>query len=141
MDVRGEHGTTLIELVVSLLVIAIAITGTLIAVSRATLHSADPAIEYQASAIAKAYLEEILLKPYFDPDLGAGGGACPLPEASRDLYDNVCDYAGTDDMGAEDQDATPVPGLGAYRVRVTVATGATLNDRLTLRSDLLRQSW
>ena len=94
-------------------------------------------IEYQSSAIANAYLEEILLKPYFDPDLGAGGGACPPPEASRDLFDNVCDYAGIDDAGAEDQDGTPVPGLGAYRVRVTVDAGATLND-LVGSADVLR---
>ena len=137
MPLRAQHGTTLIELVVSLLVISIAITGTLVAISRATLHSADPVIEYQSSAIAHAYLEEILLKAYYDPDLGAGGGACPPPEATRDLFDNVCDYAGIDDMGAEDQDATPVPGLGAYRVRVSVDTASTLND-LAGSADVLR---
>ena len=121
-------GVTLIELTISIAVIGIALAGTLALVQRAALASADPLVQRQASAIAEAYLEEILLRPYYDPDLGAGGGACPAPEASRPLYDNVCDYAGLDDSGARDQTGTAVTGLGPYRVRVSVDTGATLGS-------------
>ncbi len=134
---RDECGATLVELVISIVVISVAITGTLIAVDRAVLHSADPMIEYQSHGVAQMYLEEALLKPYYDPDLGAGGGACPAAEASRDLYDNVCDYAGIDDAGARDQDGNAIAGLAAYRVRVAVDTTATLND-LSGSADVLR---
>lgn len=117
-------GLTLIELVISIVVIGVAVTGTLLAVSITAAHSADPMIEHQASAVADAYLEEILAKPFFDPDTGT---VCPGPEASRALYDNTCDYHLLDDVGARNQQGTPVAGLEAYRVRVSVDTGATLN--------------
>jgi MSHA pilin protein MshD len=125
-DPHGQLGITLIELVISILVVSIATVGTLAVVQRTTRASADPMITRQATAIAEAYLEEILEKPYYDPDLGAAGGACPVKEASRTLYDNVCDYSALDDASAKDQFGTTPAGLGAYRVRVTVDTAATL---------------
>ena len=91
----------------------------------------------KALAIADAYLEEILLRAFYDPDLGAGGGSCPAAEASRPLFDNVCDYNGLDDLGARDQDGNAIAGLGAYRVRVSVDTTSTLNT-LSGSSNVLR---
>jgi MSHA pilin protein MshD len=131
---RAQDGLTLIELVISIAVVGIALTGALLAVDHTTVRSADPMLQHQGSAIAEAYLEEILLKEFLDPDTMT---VCPPSEPSRDLYDNVCDYAGLDDSGARDQDATPVPGLGDYRVRVSVDTAATLNG-LTGSANVLR---
>jgi MSHA pilin protein MshD len=133
----GERGTTLIEMVVSIAIIGIVVAGTLLLVQKVSVHSADPLIERQALAIAQAYLEEILLRPYWDPVLGAGGGACPAPPASRALFDNVCDYQGLDDAGAADQSGAPVAGLAAYRVRVAVDAAAALGD-LSGPADALR---
>jgi MSHA pilin protein MshD len=113
-------------MVISLVVIAIALGGTLEAVQATVAGSADPMLVHQATAVGEAYLEEILLKPYYDPDLGVGGGVCPGPEASRDLFDNVCDYAGLDDAGARDQNDVLVLGLEPYRVRASVDPAATL---------------
>jgi MSHA pilin protein MshD len=107
-------------------IIGIALAGTLQLMATTTRWSADPMLRYQAMAVAEAYLEEILLRSFYDPDLGAPGGACPAPEASRDLYDNVCDYNALDDLGARDQTGVAVPGLGNYRVRVNVDSAATL---------------
>lgn len=123
---RGESGVTLIELIISLSVLSVALLGTLEVMRVSTLGSADPLISKQAVAVAEAYLEEILLKPYYDPDLGAGGGTCPAAEGSRDLWDNVCDYDGLDDSGARDQADNAISGLSNYRVRVTVDTSANL---------------
>lgn len=134
---RAQAGVTLIELIVAMAAIAIAVVGLLQVVARAVRASADPMIVRQASAIAESYLEEILLKSYYDPDLGAGGGACPAAEASRSLYDNVCDYAGLDETGARDQTGSAVAGLSAYRVRVSVATNASLGG-LSGSSQVLR---
>ena len=69
-----------------------------------------------------------------DPD---DAGVCGAPEASRDLYDDVCDYDGLDDLGARAQDGTAVAGLEPYRVRVTVDQGASLNG-LTGAANVLR---
>ncbi len=112
-------------MVVTIVVIGIALVGTLQALRITVGGSADPMLVHQATAVAEAYLEEILLKPFYDPDAPAGP-TCPGPEASRDLYDNVCDYDGLDDAGPLDQQGNPVAGLGAYRVRVNVDTAATL---------------
>ena len=133
----GEAGFTLIELVVAFTVTAITVTGVLLAVQTAVRHSAYPMIDQQAQAVARAYLEEILPKSYRDPDGPPLGPVCPAPEASRDLYDNVCDYQSVDDFGARDQTGTPVPGLGDYRVRVSVDTTATLNT-LSGSAEVLR---
>ena len=123
---RRQAGTTLIELVVSLVVVSVALVGTLQVVTYVTRSSADPVLLHQAAAIADSHLEEILLRDFYDPDLGAGGGVCPSAEASRDLYDNVCDYDGLDDSGPRDQSGSAVAGLSGYRVRVDVDTTANL---------------
>ncbi len=124
---RRRRGVTLVELVVSISIIAVALVGTLQVVRVTGGASADPMIRQQAAAIAEAHLAEILLKGFHDPDLGAGGGVCPAAEGGgRAVWDNVCDYEGLDDAGARDQQGLAIPGLGGYRVRVSVDTTATL---------------
>lgn len=121
-----QAGVTLVELIVSLTIIAVALVGTLQVIRVTVGSSADPMIRQQASAVADAYLSEILLKSFYDPDLGAGGGLCPAAEASRSVWDNICDYQGLDDNGARDQQGTAIAGLTGYRVRVQVETSASL---------------
>ena len=130
---RRESGTTLVELVISIVVIGIAVTGSLLAVNHVVNRSGDPMLQHQASAVAEAYLEEVLARPLADPD----GGVCGAPEASRADYDDVCDYDGLDDLGARAQDGSAVAGLEPYRVRVTVDPGANLNG-LTGSANVLR---
>jgi MSHA pilin protein MshD len=129
MPPRSTAGVTLIELVISTLIVAVVVSGVLATLFAALRGSANPMLEEQAAAIGRAYLEEIVLRSYYDPQSGAGAGPCPAREASRDLYDNVCDYDGLDDMGARDQNGTPVTALSAYRVMVSVdSAAAQLND-------------
>ncbi len=133
-----QSGLTLIEMVITIVVISIAISGTLVVIQRTIASSADPMIVRQAVGIAEAYLEEILLKPYYDPVLGAGPGPCPAPDPNgRPEYNNVCDYNGLDDNGARDQDDSPVTDLTRYRVRVTVDSTATLGA-LSGPADVIR---
>ena len=131
---RSESGLTLVELVVSMVIVSIALAGVLVAMNQTTVRSADPMIEHQAVAIAEAYLEEILLQAYADPDDAA---ICGTPEGSRALYDDVCDYAGLSDSGARDQTDTAVAGLESYQVDVTIDTAANLNG-LSGSSEVLR---
>ncbi len=128
---RGDQsGVTLIELVITIVVISIAVTGTLVLIQRTILSSADPMIVRQAVGISEAYLEEIMLKSYYDPVLGAGAGPCPAPDPNdgRPEYNNVCDYNGLDDDGARDQADNALTDLAGYQVRVTVDPNATLGD-------------
>jgi MSHA pilin protein MshD len=115
---RNQQGVTLIELIVVMVVISIALAGVMSVINFTTLHSADPMLRQQAIAIAEAYMEEITLKDYVDPD---DGTLCPTKEGSRDRYDNVCDYNGLSDTGAADQTGVAIGGLGSYDVAVTVA--------------------
>jgi MSHA pilin protein MshD len=111
----AQRGVTLVELVISIVIISVGIAGILLVIQRTTQSSANPMVRHQAVAIAEAYMDEILLKPYADPD-GAE------PEANRTLFDDVDDYSGLTDVGARDQFNQPMPGLGNYTVNVAVTS-------------------
>lgn len=108
----SDSGFTLIELIIVMVVISIALTGVLMVINYITLHSADPVLRQQSIAIAEAYMEEITLQNYSDPDTDG--------EASRALYDDVDDYNGLNDSGAHDQNGNVITGLENYSVSVSV---------------------
>jgi MSHA pilin protein MshD len=118
------HGVTLVELVVAIAIIGTGVAGILAVMEVTTRRSADPMIMQQAQLIAESYLEEILLKKFYDPDTN---NVCPAPEASRADYDNVCDYNGLNNStGALDQFGNTVSGLESYNVAVTVTADNTV---------------
>ena len=107
----SERGVTLVELVVAIVVIAIAgaaLSGTL-AYLNGTGNTSI--LQVQAQSIANAYLNEIAGKN-FVPD-----GV----EATRLLFDDVSDYNGLDDAVATDEFGN---AAGNFRVRVSVVPGA-----------------
>ena len=117
LRINNQRGLTLVELVVAIVVVSVAVGGVLMVMNYTVLHSADPVLRHQAIAIAEAYMEEITLKAYLDPD---DGTLCPANEGSRNQFDNVCDYNGLADTGAVDQDGNSIGNLGNYDVAVTV---------------------
>ena len=119
---RTDAGATLVELIVSIVVISIGLAGILLVMTRNVSSSADPLIQHQAIAIAEAYLEEILAKDFTDPDGGETGG--PEPGETRATFDDVNDYNGLTNNGARDQNDTPISKLGAYTINVTVTNQA-----------------
>jgi MSHA pilin protein MshD len=119
MTMRRQAGTTLIELVIAIVIISIAASTVLMALSTNVASSADPMVRHQAVAIAEAYLEEIALKSFVDPD-GVDG------EGSRDLYDDVDDYDGLVDNGARNQFDTAIADLSDYTVSVAVTASSAL---------------
>ncbi len=142
-----QYGVTLIELIVTIVVIGVSVAGILLALNMTVRASADPLVEKQALAIAEAFLEEVQLMPftYCDPDdpnaaTATSSAACspgmsedtlPLgPEAGEargsatSPFDNVSDYNGYSSSGIRDITGDAIPGLDAYRVDVTVAQQA-----------------
>lgn len=125
-----SRGVTLVELIAAIVVIGVALAGVLMVFIRNTSSSADPMIAHQAIAIAEAYLEEALAKNF---TVGPG--------ATRATYDDVRDYNFTD-VGARDQNDTPINGLGGYTVQVqaaldglnniTVASGSAIRVQVTV---------
>lgn len=133
-----QHGATLIELVVTIVIVSIALITLITLTSQSEGRSVDPMIQEQAVAVAQAYLEEITQKSYCDPDVASdcaaactssacGLATCTVAEgpANRDLFDDVCDYDGLSDSGAKDQNGADLfspssPELGSYNVSVQV---------------------
>jgi MSHA pilin protein MshD len=110
----AKRGFTLIELTVSITVLAIAAAGVLAAMSIVASRSANDMVTEQATAIAVAYLNEVLQKPF-----GVADG-----QTTRPTLDVVDDYAGLADAGVHDQTGAAVAALSQYNVRVTVGAGA-----------------
>ncbi len=152
----NQAGFSLIELVVAIVILSIGVTAFLTLIINAGKNSIDPQIRVQANAIARAYMEEVMLtrfcEPDFDPDgdpatdcaaecsvsacstaapnacggINAVGGA----EAGRAVFDDVCDYNGLNDVGAQDQNGNPIGTLGDYTVNVAVADNGTMLNGL-----------
>jgi MSHA pilin protein MshD len=116
---RREAGVTLIELVISIVIVAIAGGAVLGVLARSAETSADAMIVSQAVSIGEAYLEEITLKPFVDPD-GVDG------ETGRANFDDADDYDGLVDAGARDQFGNAIPALAGYTIRVAVSPSAAL---------------
>lgn len=114
-----QRGVTLIELLVSIVVVGVAAGIVLGLLAMTTGASADPMLRHQASAIAEAYLEEIVLKSFDDPD-GVDG------EGSRADFDDLDDYDGLVDAGARDQFGNAIAALADYSVSVNVQPSASL---------------
>ena len=120
-----QAGATLIELIVSIVIISTALAGILGLINLTVLHSADPLVQHQAIAIAESYLEEITALPILDPD-GVDG------EIGRTNFDDTDDYDGHIDVGARDQDDNPIAGLNNYTINVNIANPNPVISGITL---------
>ena len=119
---RRQSAFTLIEIIVTIVVIAIGASALLSVFGNLARSSADPAIQQQATTIAEAYLEEILLRAFDDPQGGETGN--DEGESGRAEYDDVKDYRSLAVAAAADQFGNPVPALADYTVTVTVTNSA-----------------
>ncbi len=115
-----QIGVTLVELILSMVIISIALTGVLTVMNLTVSHSADPIIQHQATAIAESYLEEILLQAYQNPVGGYSG-------VDRSQFDDVDDYNGLSNVGVKDHLGNSVAALANYNVSVAVSA-VTLTD-------------
>jgi MSHA pilin protein MshD len=118
--VRARRGFSLVELVMAIAVMGIVLAGAVAIFSTTARHSADAMVQEQAQLVAEAYLDEILIKRFYDPDTNT---VCPAPEGTgRSTYDNVCDYNGLNEAPTNQFGPPPIAGLSAYNVQVTVTT-------------------
>lgn len=108
---RGQRGVTLVELVVSIVIIGLAGAALVGSLSYLAGTGNTSMLQTQAQSIADAYLHEILGKAFVDPD--ADG------EASRDLYDDIDDYDGLSGPATDERGNA----AGNFQVRVSVVQG------------------
>ncbi len=125
---RRARGMTLIELILSIVIIGVGLAGVLVAFNQAVLHSADPMVRKQMLAIAEEMMEEISLKPF-----AAAANAAPAV-CARDTYNDVADYNGyATAAGICDIDGAAIAALATYNVAVAVTVGALPNGVAALR--------
>ena len=122
MSMRRADGFTLIEIVVTLVVIGIAAVALMSVFTSTIRSSADPLIQQQATTIAEAYIEEILLRSFDDPQGGETG--TDEGEGGRASYDDVKDYRSLATGPAADQSGNPIAALASYTVAVSVTNNA-----------------
>lgn len=129
-----QSAFTLIEIIVTILVLAVASTALLSVFSSMVRGSADPVIQQQAITVAEAYMEEILRKEYADPfvtETGTAEGA-----ETRATYNDVQDYnALPANQNVRDQNNNPIGALAAYSVTVDV-NPATLSGVNMMQIDV-----
>jgi MSHA pilin protein MshD len=130
---RRQSAFTLVEIIVTIIVIGIAATALLSVFSNMIRGSADPVIQQQATTIAEAYLEEIMLRAYDDPQVAESGGA-EVGE-TRPTYDDVQDYNSLGTTQVRDQNNNPIAALSDYQVTVNV-NGALLNSVNAMQIDV-----
>jgi MSHA pilin protein MshD len=127
-DRRRSRGFTLVEVILTIVIVAIALASVMSVFVVTTRHSADPMVTQQAQFIAEAYLEEILRQKFFDPDTDIVCTGTTTGE-SRATYDNVCDYELLADNPPKNAFGGSLTDLSAYSVAVTVSnSGLTLNN-------------
>lgn len=141
---RTARGATLVELVAAIVIIAVALLGLTLVSSAVVGRSAEPMVRLQALAIAESHLEEVMLANFCDPEFLTGGQRCrdqcvasacssgcaggALREASRALYDDVCDYDGLATSGVADRTGAAIAGLEAYDVSIAVDDSVSLGS-------------
>lgn len=133
---RHQRGMTLVELVISIVIIGIAAAALYSAMAAIGGRSADPMLRQQSLSIAEGYLEEVLSQRYLDPASFNTTTCTATAGLERARFDDLCDYAGLDDLGARDATGAAVGGLSAYRVRVAVSGLANWNGVPARRIDV-----
>ena len=108
---RSQRGMTLIEVVVSIVVIGLAGAALVGTLSYLAGTGNKSMLQTQAQSIADAYLNEILGKAFVDPNVDG--------EGSRDLYDDIDDYAGLSGLATDERGNA----AGNFQVSVAVVPG------------------
>jgi prepilin-type N-terminal cleavage/methylation domain-containing protein len=116
---RNARGLTLLELLVAIVVIALAGVALMGTLGYVASTSGESLAETQARSIAEAYLAEALAQPFAEP------GALDNQVGRTNLND-VDDYNGIADANARDQSGNAFGGAGQFQVNVAVVNSGGL---------------
>lgn len=124
----ANHGFTLIELILFIVIVGVATTGLFAAINSSTVNNVNPLFQVRALELAQAQMDEIFGKRYDDKSPLGGFPPCGSGEAGA----VVCDSSDlkTDLSDVDDYDGfTTLPaGYGGYTMNVAV-TNVTLSLR------------
>lgn len=129
-----QRGVTLVELIISIVIISIASVALLQSLGTQTIRNVDPMIQSQAQRLAQRYLEEVMSKSFFDPSAdpkltnGLSQAAVKASvedvtartaaPAANNTFDNIYEYEGFSQPSA----------ITGYSVDITIdiSTGLAL---------------
>ncbi len=131
---RRQSAFTLIEIIVTIVVISIASVA-LLSFANMVRGSADPVIQQQATTVAEAYMEEILRKSFEDPRPAVAEIGSAEAGETRASFNDVQDYNSLPDNQVRDQNNNPVAALADYTVTVNV-NAAVLNGVNAMQIDV-----
>ena len=129
----NPRGFSLVEMIVTILIISIATVGISSSLAFGLRHQSDGIWRTKAVALAEAYSEEISARRYDENTPNGGVPACSPTTTScssaanfddgeaRGDFDDVDDYNGISDLPPQDAFGAPRPGYNNYRVSVSVA--------------------
>jgi len=131
-----QHGFSLIEMIVVIVVLGIGLTGVTMAINETVKQSPRPLVQTRAMELAQTYLDEILAKR-FDERSGQGGlprcdsidnaaQACSNSLGNeegnnRQLFDDVDDFNGLNNSPPITASGTSLTNYSSYRVQISVA--------------------
>lgn len=110
-NARRQGGFTLIEVLIASAVLAFVVAALAHAVVAGQMQTADSLHAMRGAALAEAMMEEILSKPYADPE-GATTLGPDAGESARSSFDNMDDYHGYTEAAGAVVDASGT-GFGA----------------------------
>ncbi|WP_077529250.1 type IV pilus modification PilV family protein [Vreelandella utahensis] len=121
-----QSGATLVELVMTIVIISVAIAGVVGAFSLVSGRSANSLFQTRAVELGQFYMDEILAQKY--DDATPVGGVPPVSDcnisaeegSNRSAYDDVDDYDAIDNAPPRTAEGTPLPGYDGFEVSVTV---------------------
>ena len=122
-----HRGVTLIELIISIVVLSIALLALISTMNASVGRSSNVLLEDRTVQLAQAYFDEILGKRFAE-DTGVGGyppaAICTIntEEGSRALYDDVDDYHGINEDPASQVASDFFSGSSAgYNIAIDVS--------------------
>jgi MSHA pilin protein MshD len=126
-----QHGFTLLEMVIAIVVLGVGLAGVLAAFATVGRGSADAAIAQQMLAIAEEMLEEVQLKPYT-----VAANAARL-DCERVNFNDTLDYNGYATSGRICTiDGSAIASLAGYSVQVSVQAASLAGVGAARRIDV-----
>ncbi|KPQ28016.1 MAG: MSHA pilin protein MshD [Marinobacter excellens HL-55] len=130
----SQQGATLVELVMTIVIISIAIAGVVGAFALIIGRSAEPLNQTRAVALSQLYMDEILSKS-FAHGSPVGGGAVDADDAdcsnpgpdgeTRRTFNDVDDYHNPTNAPPENSEQESLPGYNNFQVSISVACAGT----------------
>jgi len=129
-----QQGVTLVELVISIVIISIAMVAMMSSFSLSMSHSADPLWHNKTLKLGQLYLDEILAKKYDELSPIGGLPIVTSPSCSglgaegaetRATFDDVDDYHGITNSVPTSLTATLDSSYDDYRISITVECDGT----------------